>query len=81
MQGKKISCPTCRARTKVTDVAYVDSGRGQADGEGGQASSNVAQEAAIPVEGSYGTKVNTWWYADSLLGGGGHASGAQVSFT
>lgn len=78
MQGKKISCPTCRARTKVTDVAYVDSGRGQADGEGedGQASSNVAQEAAIPVEGSYGTKVNIWWYADSMLGG--HASDAQV---
>ena len=65
MQGKKISCPTCRARTKVTDVAYVDNGRGQSEGEEGLASSSAAQEAAIPVEGSYGTKVSTCWYADS----------------
>ena len=59
LQGKKISCPTCRGRTKVTDVAYVDNGWGTAQGgeEGGQASSTAAQEAAIEVEGSYGTKV------------------------
>lgn len=44
----------------MTDVAYVDNGRGAAQGEreGGQASSDAAQEAAIEVEGSYGTKVS-----------------------
>ena len=61
LQGKKISCPTCRARTKVTDIAYVDTGRGLAsqerEGEGPSCSS-AAQEAAIQVEGSYGTKVS-----------------------
>lgn len=57
VQGKKISCPTCRARTKVADVAYVDNGRGHIEGDEGQASSSAAQEAAIQVEGSYGTKV------------------------
>ncbi|KAL0055912.1 hypothetical protein WJX82_005648 [Trebouxia sp. C0006] len=56
-QGKKISCPTCRTRTKVTDVAYVDNGRGYPEWEEGQASSSAAQEAAIQVEGSYGTKL------------------------
>ncbi len=63
IQGKKISCPTCRARTKVTDVAYVDNGRGYPEWEEGQASSSAAQEAAIQVEGSYGTKVTTTPYS------------------
>ncbi len=59
IQGKKMSCPTCRACTKVTDVAYVDNGRGYSEGEEGQASSSAAKEAATHVEGSYGTKVST----------------------
>ena len=63
IQGKKISCPTCRTRTKVTDVAYVDNGRGYPEWEEGQASSSAAQEAAIQVEGSYGTKVTTTPYS------------------
>lgn len=84
LQGKKISCPTCRARTKVTDVAYVDTGRGVAsqEGEGGEPScSSAAQEAAIQVEGSYGTKVSSsnllplppsaygqvWFYASAMV--------------
>ena len=61
LQGKKISCPTCRTRTKVTDVAYVDNGRGVAsqEGDGGEGSCSIAaQEAAIQVKGSYGTKVS-----------------------
>ena len=54
MQGKKISCPTCRGRTKVTDVAYVDNGRQTA---GALESSSAVEEANIEVKGSYGTKV------------------------
>ncbi|KAL3154030.1 hypothetical protein ABBQ32_013581 [Trebouxia sp. C0010 RCD-2024] len=57
-QGRRISCPTCRARTQVADVAYVDSGRGALQGGEEQACSSAAQEAAIRVEGSYGTKRN-----------------------
>ncbi|KAL0019181.1 hypothetical protein WJX77_000293 [Trebouxia sp. C0004] len=56
-QCKKIRCPTCRAGTKVTDVAYVDNGRGYPEGEEGQVSSSAAKEAALHVEGSYGTKL------------------------
>ena len=62
LQGKKISCPTCRARTKVADVAYVDDGKGVASQEGageGPSCSSAAQEAAIQVEGSYGTKASS----------------------
>lgn len=58
VQGRRISCPTCRARTQVADVAYVDSGRGALQGGEEQACSSAAQEAAIRVEGSYGTKVS-----------------------
>lgn len=58
LQGKRISCPTCRARTHVADVAYVDSGRGALQGLEEQSCSSTAQEAAIQVEGSYGTKVS-----------------------
>ena len=58
LQGKKISCPTCRACTRVADVAYVDNGRGGSQGsDGATDSGSAAQEAAIQVEGSYGTKV------------------------
>ena len=57
LQGKRISCPTCRARTQVADVAYVDIGRGALQGGDEQSCTSAAQEAAIHVEGSYGTKV------------------------
>ncbi len=50
----------------MTDVAYVDNGRGYPEGEG-QASSSAAQEAAIQVEGSYGTKVITTPYSLSMF--------------
>lgn len=55
LQGKKISCPTCRTRTKVTEVAYVDNGRSPT---GAVASSSAQDEANIEVKGSYGTKVS-----------------------
>lgn len=44
-------------------MAYVDNGRGYSEEEEGQASSSAAQEAAIQVEGSYGTKVSTIPYS------------------
>ena len=58
LQGKKISCPTCRAGTRVADVAYVDNGRSAMRGDQEAGGSSAVQEAAIPVEGSYGTKVS-----------------------
>lgn len=63
MQGKKISCPTCRGRTKVTDVAYVDNGRQTA---GTVESSDAVEEANIEVKGSYGTKVSIQHPINSL---------------
>ena len=59
LQGKKISCPTCRGGFRVADVAYVDNGRSQVEGDEETASSSAAQEAAIDVKGSYGTKVSS----------------------
>lgn len=58
-------CPTCRTRTLVADIAYVDAGRAPArdsadGGAGADAAAGAAQEAAeerIVVRGSYGTKV------------------------
>jgi len=48
-------------------VAYVDNGRGYSEGGEGQASSSAAQEAAIQVEGSYGTKVTTTPHSLSMF--------------
>lgn len=58
-------CPTCRTRTLVADIAYVDAGRAPArdsadGGAGADAAAGAAQEAAeerVVVRGSYGTKV------------------------
>ena len=58
LQGNNISCPTCRAGTRVADVAYVDNGRSAVRGDEEAGGSSAVQEAAIPVEGSYGTKVS-----------------------
>ena len=65
---RRVLCPTCRTRTLVADIAYVDAGRGRAvdstdssGGAGAAADAGVAaREAAeerIVVCGSYGTKV------------------------
>ena len=51
---RRVTCPTCRARTAVSDLAYVDGGS--------KAPSTAAHddagdgEAAIEVKGSYSTK-------------------------
>ncbi|CAL8467045.1 g6581 [Coccomyxa elongata] len=55
MAVRHIHCPTCRARTKVADIALVDAGRSAAKEEG--QSSALADEEQIPVCGSYSAKV------------------------
>ncbi len=55
--NRHIHCPTCRARTKVTDIALVDAGRSAAKEEG--QSDALADEEQIVVSGSYSTKVCT----------------------
>jgi len=56
---RRVTCPTCRARTAVTDLAYVDGGS--------KAPSTAAHddagdgEAAIEVKGSYSTKARSEW--------------------
>ena len=52
---RHVHCPTCRARTKVTDIALVDAGRSAAKEEGQSAA--LADEEQIAVSGSYSTKV------------------------
>ena len=51
---RRVTCPTCRARTAVSDLAYVDSdSKGSsiaAYNDGGDG------EAGIDVKGSYSTK-------------------------
>ena len=65
---RRVTCPTCRARTAVSDLAYVDGGS--------KALSTAAHddtgdgEAAIEVKGSYSTKVrlqptSAWVYLTS----------------
>ncbi len=52
-------CPTCRTRTLVADIGYVDAGRASAAaGGGGGAAEAAAAEAedGIVVRGSYSTK-------------------------
>jgi len=58
-----VLCPTCRTRTLVADIAYVDAGRAAAAaGGGGDAAAGAAEAAAaeaedgIVVRGSYSTK-------------------------
>lgn len=52
---RHVHCPTCRARTRVTDIALVDAGRSAAKEEGQSAA--LADEEQIAVSGSYSTKV------------------------
>ena len=56
---RRIACPTCRARTAVSQVAYVDGGRSRLESGGASTSSGCAEDAEerIEVKGSYGTKV------------------------
>ena len=65
---RRVLCPTCRTRTLVADIAYVDAGRAPAAGAGSggggadaAADADVAAleaaEERIVVRGSYGTKV------------------------
>ena len=55
-------CPTCRTRTLVADIAYVDAGRAPAEAGGGGGAAGAAEAAAaeaedgIVVRGSYSTK-------------------------
>lgn len=51
-----ISCPTCRQRVRVSDIAYVDSGRAVATEASG--SLDVDEEGKQVVKGSYSTKVS-----------------------
>lgn len=61
---RRIHCPTCRTRTLVADIAYVDAGRAPAEGGGGGSNAAAAADEAaaeeaeegIVVRGSYGTK-------------------------
>ena len=76
--NRHIHCPTCRARTKVTDIALVDAGRSAAKEEG--QSDALADEEQIVVSGSYSTKVCTcsrnttrqstlaWLWSEGLIG-------------
>ncbi|KAK9861981.1 hypothetical protein WJX84_009317 [Apatococcus fuscideae] len=53
-KGKRhINCPTCRARTAVDDLAYVD---GKAGAVKDETPDNAAGEARLDIKGSYGTK-------------------------
>lgn len=57
--AQRSNCPTCRQTFHGEEVSYVD-GRAavSAAGDGSNGSDDVAdEEAAIPVVGSYGTKV------------------------
>ncbi len=65
---QRVNCPTCRVRTHVADIAYVDAGlthgsRGAGEGgaggsgAGARAAGPWAGEAEVAVRGSYGTKV------------------------
>ncbi|KAK9841676.1 hypothetical protein WJX74_009916 [Apatococcus lobatus] len=54
-KGKRqINCPTCRARTGIDDLAYIDGKAGNVKDEGQE---NAAGEARLLVKGSYGSKV------------------------
>ncbi|GLI64470.1 hypothetical protein VaNZ11_007743 [Volvox africanus] len=61
---KRVTCPTCRTRVHIADIAYIDPGldsgseraTGGAGGSGG-ASGPWAGEAAVAVRGSFGTKI------------------------
>lgn len=52
--SQHIACPTCRTRTRVSEIAFVHAGRAPAKEEGGSA---LDDEDSIPVRGSYSTKV------------------------
>ncbi|KAG2482055.1 hypothetical protein HYH03_018991 [Edaphochlamys debaryana] len=63
---QRITCPTCRARVHIADIAYIDAGREPASGpaEGGPGAGGAGEdggrwagEAAVVVRGSYGTKL------------------------
>lgn len=49
-QGGKILCPSCRARTQLAEIAYIDT----REDVGGK---EEAGKKARPIKGSYGTKV------------------------
>ncbi len=60
--ARAIQCPTCRKRTLVSEIAYVDAGRAPAaergEGlEGTLAPGAAHEEERIAVRGSYSTKV------------------------
>jgi len=54
---RRVTCPTCRARTAVSDLAYVDGGSKAPS----TAAHNDARdgETAIEVKGSYSTKARS----------------------
>ena len=53
---RRVTCPTCRARTGVSDLAYVDGGGRNAPAATTQGT-EADGEAAVEVKGSYSTKV------------------------
>lgn len=59
---QRSNCPTCRQLFHAEEVSYVDSRAPAAtseDGGGGEADGRAAnEEAALPITGSYGTKVS-----------------------
>ena len=53
-----ISCPTCRHRVRVSEVALVRLGKDEEENESAGQDLKDVQEAQLHVEGSYGTKVS-----------------------
>ena len=67
---RRIACPTCRARTAVSQIAYVDGGRSQPKGAGCSSGGGEAEEGEgrIEVKGSYGTKARFYHKSPRLAG-------------
>lgn len=58
-QDKWVRCPTCRQRTDVGNIAYVDDRQNESSNSSPLQTlqDNEKCEASIVVQGSYGTKV------------------------
>lgn len=59
---KKVNCPTCRRRTNVVEIAYVDNAYEKHELDTSLSQFNGRQkqddENFVPLKGSYGTKVS-----------------------
>lgn len=57
MQKGGVNCPTCRQHADVRDITVVGPKQALSNGKSEVSSSLDEEEAAIVVQGSYGTKV------------------------